>query len=1026
MPQVQLFGRRWKASTDTLPVLAFFLTIFHACLLVPLIILVTVIESGDYICNVKIEVDITVISILCFQGASLILDRALSWVGWRGGPFEEKKRWLMRPLLYLMIIFLFCTIGFTSYGTYLANSPKVADSCWSKTPCTAIENYVPGVCLEDLSGTGVVLTDDCVKLLYQEELIDMCNGEWLSSAGQWASVAYDPTLYPSFNFDEDFSSCFAVLNPDVQEILETRVNLTTAVTRALQPEYLPDALRNSFRFLLDSLSIPYDYERPYYGTPWSHCLDQESCSAVYNSTCEQWDIFVRLPGPGNQKGIFTAAIYTSWAMIGLTLLLFLLAFNACPDYASADSWAQTIEEISRLLCWSSHVAKTTDTGLTASEEIGNVLHKLFGGIDMDLTDRILGAYLASERMRWRRITYIQNKLEAKGFKPVTTKEKSRMSRFFDAVTRYRLDTEELQVSMDEEKPDGEEAREFGKSSDDASSLFDALDSNSNFQEESNDSYPSPSMDPLPSLHILQSLPRLGTSHSFEINDQSGDRTLMETKTGYQSKQMRIKRLERRIVTPVDLSSYEFSPRVSNIEAAQIYMQQSRWQHVPNKILEEALHYLPFAEGAYGLQNKLWHRAKGSNTMANWINSFLDSRFCAPFSTTLSLDQRVRMQNTDAICRLTGIPTEDIALSSFVSSSFGLLPYMIVLDKISKSIVISIRGTVGYADLVTDMLSAPVDVGSILPDWVWEEIPTNPDGSLVTLFGHSGILASTKTILKDMEDKGLIGAMLGCCSSQDTPRSGGTLDIEACSKPVRSDENDSNSCPYRRAREILFRNRLANSNWGVVVTGHSLGAAVATMLSFKLKQYFPLLKCYAFSPPGGLLSPELSIIAQSYCTSIVVGYDVVSRLSLKTVQDLVDDMVSALCRCKRPKLSILFDHILDRRCDPSSAPKTFASFESLGPDILQILKQYLAKSQLHQEDLDSKPLCPAGKVVFMRPFTAEHQGHESEEYWDAVYIKSDELLKEGLVLTRNSLDHHRLTTVRNSIECILSKKQSPSI
>jgi len=593
---------------------------------------------------------------------------------------------------------------------------------------------------------------------------------------------------------------------------------------------------------------------------------------------------------------------------------------------------------------------------------------------MDLTDRILGAYLASERMRWRRITFIQNILQAQGFRPVMEERDSRLSKFIDIVTRSRKDAEGLQTTMDENtQPDNLSLPSFAVDSD--------------LKGKSRDESISPSLDPLPSLHVLQSLPRLDTQHSFQLedtDDPKDDSTFIEEQ-GYQSNEMRIKKLARRIVTPVDLSTFLFHPKVSNIEAAQIYMRQSKWQQVPNRILEKALHYLPFAEGAYGLQNKLWQRAKIAKSMSNWLNSFLDSRCFTPFSKILSLEWRARMQNADAIVKLTGIQTEDIVLTSYISSSFGLLPYMIVLDRISKSVVISVRGTVGFADLVTDMLSAPVDVGSILPDWVWEQIPSRSDGSHAPLFGHSGILSSSKAILKDMEDKGLIDAMHGDTSSHDIA----TADIEACAKHVlpNSGEKDNKPCPYQRARDIL-KTKLADSDWGVVVTGHSLGAAVATMLSFKLKQHFPTLECYAFSPPGGLLSPELSNIAQSFCTSIVVGYDVVSRLSLKTVQDLVDDMVSALCRCRRPKLSILIDHLLGRRRDPSSAPKTFASFESLGSDIQQILKQYLAKSQLHQKDLDSKPLCPAGNVVFMRPFTAERQGDESEEYWDAVYIESD--------------------------------------
>ncbi|MGH0139238.1 UNVERIFIED_CONTAM: hypothetical protein FKN15_068647 [Acipenser sinensis] len=39
---------------------------------------------------------------------------------------------------------------------------------------------------------------------------------------------------------------------------------------------------------------------------------------------------------------------------------------------------------------------------------------------------------------------------------------------------------------------------------------------------------------------------------------------------------------------------------------------------------------------------------------------------------------------------------------------------------------------------------------------------------------------------------------------------------------------------------------------LVITGHSLGAGTAAVLSILLRSAFPGLKCYAFSPPGGLL------------------------------------------------------------------------------------------------------------------------------------------------------------------------------
>ena len=41
------------------------------------------------------------------------------------------------------------------------------------------------------------------------------------------------------------------------------------------------------------------------------------------------------------------------------------------------------------------------------------------------------------------------------------------------------------------------------------------------------------------------------------------------------------------------------------------------------------------------------------------------------------------------------------------------------------------------------------------------------------------------------------------------------------------------------------------DYQLVVVGHSLGAGTAAILAILLRQQFPDLHCYAFSPPGGL-------------------------------------------------------------------------------------------------------------------------------------------------------------------------------
>ena len=44
----------------------------------------------------------------------------------------------------------------------------------------------------------------------------------------------------------------------------------------------------------------------------------------------------------------------------------------------------------------------------------------------------------------------------------------------------------------------------------------------------------------------------------------------------------------------------------------------------------------------------------------------------------------------------------------------------------------------------------------------------------------------------------------------------------------------------------------DETYDLVLVGHSLGAGTAAILAILLRQEYPTLHCYAFSPPGGLL------------------------------------------------------------------------------------------------------------------------------------------------------------------------------
>lgn len=65
---------------------------------------------------------------------------------------------------------------------------------------------------------------------------------------------------------------------------------------------------------------------------------------------------------------------------------------------------------------------------------------------------------------------------------------------------------------------------------------------------------------------------------------------------------------------------------------------------------------------------------------------------------------------------------------------------------------------------------------------------------------------------------------------------------------------------------------------LVITGHSLGAGIASILALliKLNLNFPNMTCYAFSPPGSLFSFPLAQYCKMFITSVILGNDIVPR------------------------------------------------------------------------------------------------------------------------------------------------------
>lgn len=89
-----------------------------------------------------------------------------------------------------------------------------------------------------------------------------------------------------------------------------------------------------------------------------------------------------------------------------------------------------------------------------------------------------------------------------------------------------------------------------------------------------------------------------------------------------------------------------------------------------------------------------------------------------------------------------------------------------------------------------------------------------------------------------------------------------------------------------------------------LTGHSLGAGCAAILSMFLLPKYKNLRCLAFSPPGCVFSKNAAERCSSWVTSYVLHADVVPRLSIESFEGLRDSILEMICRIKVPKHRVL--------------------------------------------------------------------------------------------------------------------------
>eukprot|EP00759_Apiculatamorpha_spiralis_P045349 PhF_6_TR42153/c0_g1_i1/m.63701/K13806/DAGL; sn1-specific diacylglycerol lipase len=174
----------------------------------------------------------------------------------------------------------------------------------------------------------------------------------------------------------------------------------------------------------------------------------------------------------------------------------------------------------------------------------------------------------------------------------------------------------------------------------------------------------------------------------------------------------------------------------------------------------------------------------------------------------------------------------------------ILPFFVLWDHESHQVVISIRGTLSLNDVLADIWAEALPI----------EVPSIPNAMV-----HKGMYECA-TVIRD-----------------------------------------------RIAQQNILRDAFTKCpTYGLVVCGHSLGAGVATMLGILYRQQeFPNVKVLSYSPPGATCSQELAAYCEEFCVSLVVGKDIVGRLSEVAMETFRNDLVRVLSTTRRTKASILF-------------------------------------------------------------------------------------------------------------------------
>ncbi|KAF7279477.1 hypothetical protein GWI33_007192 [Rhynchophorus ferrugineus] len=328
-----------------------------------------------------------------------------------------------------------------------------------------------------------------------------------------------------------------------------------------------------------------------------------------------------------------------------------------------------------------------------------------------------------------------------------------------------------------------------------------------------------------------------------------------------------------------------------------------------ELFQTVIHYAHYAVRAYGWPIHVVMNKTGICHLCTGLQCC-----CLPCRKHTEHDAEVVDDNCcrcnfAALQKLTNLGDIEIIYATY-HVDVGETPFFVAVDYDRKAIVISVRGTLSMKDILTDLNAES------------ETIPLDPPREDWT--GHKGMVQAAQYILDKIEQEQLL-------------------------------ERARARSPDRGTRDF-----------DVVIVGHSLGAGTASILGILMRQLYPSLQCFCYSPPGGLLSSPAVEYTKEFTVSVVVGKDVVPRIGLHQMETLRTDLINAIKRSVDPKWKTITCSIICCGCSQPTSAVEMSTGESEVSEYMR--SKHNARSMgIHPSDstialTSHQPLYPPGRII----------------------------------------------------------------